>query len=210
MRNLLLIPIVLLACVPLTRAHPETEEAPPPPREWLGTQWAIGFDIQYFSLDPEVTQPLGVGDDAWSVSLSGRAELGPVGFLRLAFGGLLLDDRDQFVEYVEVERYGRRDRFERESSEVTGYSLSAELGHDFILTPSLRFTPLVGYSHWSIDRQIPDCYDCRTEDIDLDGGPWVAPEITLRRWNTNFRFSYQHFLSGNVEDGFRLMFEREF
>ena len=163
--------------------------------------FAIGGQLEYLLLDDEAATREGVGDDGFAFGIFGEYRPATHVGLSLGFGGVFLDDQEQFEQQVLIENVFDDDEISTESSDVFGFYGVAEVTGWLPLgaEDTVQLGGAVGYKYISVDREISNCRNCREEDVDLDGGVYLSPQVLLNFPHVAVSLGYEFFLSGDVE-----------
>ncbi len=163
----------------------------------------FNFSIGRVSFDEEVATEEGVEDSATYWRLGWQRQSGQALF-GAGISGYLYSDDEGFDQYVED---SSGDEFTADSSAVA-INMYFEGGYSHNLNENISLEILGGLEQvLSSERSIPNCSNCREEDIDLNAGLYVTPRI---RFSTDGSFSfsmaYHQYLNGDTENGFSVDF----
>jgi len=191
----LLTGIVLTTSLLSESVHCQEEETAP--HSSHKGAWFIGAG--YLTMDEEEAAQQGVDDSAIVL------DLGYQGAFRNGFTyGLgvylpLIDDKAEFSQRVENTYTGQQ---REEESEISGWGLFAELGYRYKLNDKVSLGAAGGFRSLSADRDIPNCTDCYSEGLSLDGGAYVKPYLYIDNASFDVEIAYHAFQGGIFSGGF--------
>lgn len=198
------VPVILALAI--TPALGTAQNIAVSPSQLQGTwSWAVG--IEQLNLDKASAADAKVGDAA--TGLSFEAEYYFRANYTVSFGAVLLnyDDKAKFTALTKNQSSGK---VENSSSEASAMPLYAEIGYKrFVATEVPIYTTLrAGYSVFAgSEREIPNCTNCPSEDVDIDGGLYAVAGVGARfgqRWALGLNYK-QHF-TGDVDNSVGLTF----
>lgn len=160
------------------------------------------------SFDSKTAQEEGVSDSAtyWRLGWEGQRDAFVYG---AGLSGYMYSDKEDFEQDIES-RYGG-DRDTADSSAIA-INLFAEGGYSHAFNENVALEILGGLEQvLSSERSIGNCSNCYEEDIDINGGLYIAPRI---RFSTGDMFSflleYHSYFGGDVENVFAATFSWQF
>ncbi len=161
--------------------------------------WSLGGSLSYFNLDTEQAAKLGISENAFSVGVK-------VNYLQeswlttLSGQALIYNDKNSFREDVEGTGIFNNGDFDIKSSDASGAIFSIATGGywRFGDKGSLSFLTQVGLSSVvASERSIAECSNCRSEDIDLDGGAFVKVAVAKKLESVNIGLQATQYVSGD-------------
>ena len=199
-----LLPLLLLLCLTTkissvsANEKKHTEAASTNNYDYSG--WMLG--IGYYGLDKQNARQQLIGDSATFVKMGWEGQIGMLVY-GVGMNGFLLKDKGSFSERVE-DNFGNRST---ESSDADAFGAYGELGVSFAFASSNKFDLVGGFDILSADRSIGNCSDCRSEDIQLDGGLYLEPRLRMMS-DSGFIFSigYRKYMTGDINGGLNLSF----
>lgn len=155
------------------------------------------FSIGRASFDSETAEAERIDDTATFIRAMWEGQKGQLVY-GAGIGMYFYSDNDSFTQEVE-DSFGDRDRAKSSASGITGIG---EIGYAKPLNDNLALEMLGGVEFmFSSERSIDYCSNCYEEDIDIDGGFYVMPRLRISSSGSfNFSVSYQHFLSGDIDN----------
>lgn len=156
----------------------------------------------YLNLDSEVTGPQGVGSGGFSLEGGYAGSLSNGLIYNVGIYLPFFSDKDSFSQRV-------RDQYGNEStkdSSIFSWGLLADIGYRYENGGRVSYGLSAGLRTLSADRDIGNCSNCYSEDIDLSGGPYLRPSILIENLNFDIEISALLFMSGDIENGFMVNF----
>ena len=98
------------------------------------------------------------------------------------------------------------------SSSASSFNIYGEMGYAFVTSTGFRADLIGGYEHiLESSRSIPNCSDCKKDNIDIKSGLYVSPRL---RYVSNFgntghytiTLSYSKGIGGDVQNATMLTF----
>ena len=153
----------------------------------------FGASVGALSMESATATREQVGDRSYGLQLDAGVLVKRHLYLGVALGGQFLDDKAEFTQNTTGG--------EMQSTASVTY-LSAVAGAQ---TGVLPVVPIglglnVGASVTMTRRSIDQCEDCRVDKLDIPGGAFVEPVLSLGRRRVRFRASSRLYLGG---DGMR-------
>ena len=185
--------LYLITCQFAVAAGMDPEKSQPEYRH--GFYGGVGF----VGIDEDKAFEQGVDDSAIIFDIG---YIGTVGDHFSFLAGIyipLIDDEDQFSQTVENNFGGD---ISNESSDISAWGILLEASGRLPLNDVVSLGGAVGMRTLTADREIAYCSDCYSEDIDLDGGSYMRPYLSIRTSHMfSFEISYISFFSGDFTDG---------
>ncbi|WMS88242.1 hypothetical protein [Pleionea litopenaei] len=165
------------------------------------TQWSIGIGYHHFDKQSAIDEC--VDDEASRLTLQYGEQDGRLIF-NFGMSSYLLKDYCQF-DVVVVDGWGYR---YRDRSYASNIGIFGELGYSFPITPrKTHFNLLTGIEKSWSEREIGGCYNCYSENIDIEGVFYVKPELVFyTEQDFLIALSYQYFPNNEVKGGFSINF----
>ena len=158
-------------------------------------------NIAHIGLDSKTATAEGIEDSATVLRLGWEGQMN-----NWLFGGglgfLIYSDNESFSQTTR-DTFGDVDDSDSSADALTLYG---EAGYSFPFGSGFSFDLAAGVEVITgSKRSIANCRDCRSEDIEIDGGFYIAPELSYTN-NGKYKFSlsYQNYLSGDLESGIAL------
>jgi hypothetical protein len=149
----------------------------------------FGVSVGALSMESATAAREQVGDRSYGLQLDAGMLVKRHLYLGIDLGGQFLDDEAEFTQNTTGG--------EMQSTASVTY-LSAMVG---ARTGALPVVPLglglnVGTSVTMTRRSIDECEDCRVDKLDIPGGAFVEPTLSLGRRRARFRASSRLYLGG--------------
>lgn len=176
------------------------------PAQLEGTwSWAIGVD--QLQLDEAKATAAKIKDSATGLSFEAEYYFRPT--YTVSFGAIFLsyDDNAAFTALTRPESGGK---VQNSRSEAGAMPLYAEVGYKrFVATEVPIYTTLrAGYTVVvGSEREIPNCTNCPSQDIDIDGGLYAVAGAGARfgqRWALGL--NYKQYFTGDIDSSIGLTF----
>ena len=124
-----------------------------------------GLAIGSANFDSEIAEEEGIDESATLLSAMYEKHQNEELFFAVGLNIYLIDDNEEFTNNTTG---GVK------SSSASGGGLSGEYGIKFYFSEQTTFSITGGYEAiLSASRSISNCIDCDSEDIDIDGGPFL-------------------------------------
>ena len=164
--------------------------------------WGMGGYLGHYSLNSQKARQEGIDDTA--LALGFIADYRSDSLLITSVGAEILfyDDNNSFSQRVEVVGGFDDGDIRSESSDANAFTVYFETGPRWSLGDNEEaYFSLKGgvETVFLSERSISLCSDCREEDIDIDGGLYLAAAIVRSFNRVSIGFHYQQFLDD--EDG---------
>jgi hypothetical protein len=149
------------------------------------------IDLITTSVDPAHARASGFGSRGWGGMMgAGR------GFLRVAVIGI----DGAWIRHGDTESFRQSTTAGNLRSYVDAWSGSLWGG---LRTPPMSKLVIganSGFQGFTASRSIPDCVDCRIDDLSLNGGMFIEPAAYFRGNRAGAHVAYRHFLGdGHVK-----------
>ncbi|MBN1378171.1 MAG: hypothetical protein JXA04_02950 [Gammaproteobacteria bacterium] len=166
-------------------------------------QWNFGGYIGQANFDNEAAQREYVENSA--LTLGGYAEFQSDSLLALTMGVeyLSYDDNAEFSQWVVAEYLFDDDETYHESSDAYAFSGYVDAGPrwQFGTNKNSYFTVAAGFNTALVsERAIPNCRNCRSEDIEIDGGGYIKLAVGAKAGAVNLGLLYRQFFSGDYDN----------
>jgi hypothetical protein len=148
--------------------------------EVLPHGWEYSIHVGSASIDSETAVQEGIKDSALAIGIF--ADYRQNGWLsRVGLDMFIYDDNEEFEQIVEGQGVFNDGDISTESSDAQAFALSAATGYEFRFgeNNASSVSLLGGFTAMvSSERSITDCTNCFSEDIDVDGGVFVAGTLS--------------------------------
>lgn len=194
--------LALLAMCSLSAVAQETDV----PSMATYTGWDFSGRVYVDQLDSEQATKEGVKDSVTTVQIAADY-LTPTWKSTLWFDIALYSDERPFSQWVEGSGWSNNGDISRESSSASGVLLGAATGPQWVFGADQRN---VAYVQGGFDamvqstREIANCSNCYSEDINIDGGALVITGVERHGENWFMGANLRHHLSGDFKTGFGL------
>lgn len=186
---------------------------PPPPSEQKAqaiTGWSWSGHVDHVNLDAEAANSAHIADSAVALGFAGeyysdQSEM----TLSLGMSALLYNDNDEFSQYVR-DSWGY---YGTSESEASALMLFAEYGPKYRLgADHLGFAVVrIGASGiLGSERSIPNCSNCYSEDIDIEGGVYGVIGVGRTLGSFDLGLQFQQYFSGDIDNSIRLKISGSF
>jgi len=161
--------------------------------------WRYSGHVSMVGIDSEVAKQEGIEDSAISIGLfADYKKTNWVTSLGLDF--IMYDDNEEFSQTVETVGIFNNGDISDESSDASAVQATVATGYEWRYGVNQDIALLLqgGYGHvFSSERTIPNCTDCRTVDIDVDGGVFAKLMLTKETERWGFSLYAQPYLTGD-------------
>jgi|GEM_PF-1101076 len=171
-RNLIL--AVLATLISSTAPAQESFTLEPVNSVYRGS-WALQGDV--FNFDAQVAHHEGIADSGYGLGAGYSGEKGLFNF-NIALGVILIDDKDQFDQFVED---SDGDISTRESS-ISAVTANIDAGIQYPVSHSgnVVLGLNVGFRQLEAEREIANCTNCYTEGVGLGSETYFKPFAKMR------------------------------
>lgn len=179
--------------------------------EWEMWGWTFSAGLEYILLDEVAATSERIEDSAFSLNLNASYYFSSRIMANMGMGLLKFSDNAEFSQQVIVTNLFGSD-VETVESDAGAIQFYTEA---LYLTPPVGSTNIyfragVGYAGLAFsERSIDKCADCREENIDITGGPYLTGGVVSEFGSNNFHIglSIRQYLSGDINNSAILMFE---
>jgi Outer membrane protein beta-barrel domain len=180
--------------------RPVTERVPPKlMAENLQGTWSWGFAIDSVQLDSEKAASEGVGDSAAALAFEAEYFIQNNFTTTLGFAFLPYSDKRDFSVVTENDL---TNDIQTSSSDASAIALFGEMGYKKFFPTSTPWyaTARLGVSSLlASERSIPNCSNCPSQDIDINGGFYARGGVGARLGNTwTVGLDYKTYFSGDI------------
>jgi len=169
---------------------------------------AIG--LTYVTFDSDSMEQQGLGDSAFGVDIKGAYQFSPILAAGFGLGVLRFRDKEEFSQDVVVTNIFGSET-DTLTSSATAITLFAELNYQIPSTSSVRFRLGAGYGGVTgADRDIENCSNCRSEDLDIEGGAYLTAKALFNTYNSErlgYGISVRQYLSGDMSNNISFWLE---
>jgi hypothetical protein len=175
----------------------------------LNKKWFFNASVETVSIDEEIAALEGIEPDAISINLDGEYYFNDSVSASVGLGFLQYDDNEEFSQLTQSVYGGDVDS---SSSTALGIPLLFDVGYTRFYGNSIpTYATLRGGLTYMLEseRSISNCDDCRSDNIEVDGGLHVAAGFGFNLFSSfTLGFYYKNYLSGDLEDavGLKLAF----
>lgn len=159
--------------------------------------WSIGGYLESLSLDTEKASEEGIEDSANVFGFVANDQQGLL-MVSMGLGIIVYKDNEEFKQAVQY----FNDDIDTESSDATGLLLHFDVGPRFQLGQSRAsyFALKGGIGKVAAsERSISNCSNCYSEDINIDGGPYVQAALGVGSDNLGVALQFSKYT--NEEKG---------
>lgn len=164
-------------------------------------EWRYGIGLGAVNIDKEIAEEELIDSSALFVGL--YADYRKNRWLTsIGMDFIVYDDSAEFFQTVEGNGLFNDGDISTESSDANALLAHVATGYEWLFTEQQDVAVLLqaGYGHvFGSERAIPNCSNCRTESIDVDGGVFAKAAVTKDAERFTFGVYAQQFLTG---DGF--------
>ena len=137
----------------------------------------FGISLDLINLDDNVADALGMDSSGYGLSVDYSGDISEYFNFAAGLSFVSFDDKAGFSQRVE-NVYGDEST---ESSSITGVGFNADIGPQLRLSnDTVRMGINAGYRNISVDREISNCSDCYSQDLDLKGSTYFKPFISIQ------------------------------
>jgi hypothetical protein len=157
--------------------------------------WGMGGYLHSLSFDEEKAQEEGVEDSALVLGFIANNFMERM-MLSMGVGVVSYDDNEEFQQTVQYTGGFDDGDIENASSTAMGILLHFDAGPRFPIGSSKAsyFAVKGGISQMLMsERSISSCTNCYSEDIDIDGGPYVQGALSTGSDRVGFAFQYTQY-----------------
>ena len=191
----LMLSVSLLLAPVLSQANPTDQER---------TFWDLGFDLGSVTLDSAEAEAQGVEDGAGVVAVTAnynRAQW----LISLGLDVVVYEDTESFTVIVR-DTFG--DEFKADS-DASGVVLSAAAGPQWYFGSDQQINLFAQAGLAAMvksEREISQCSDCPSQDIELDAGPFVMAGANYYFNKFGIGLLAHQYLSGDLNSSLRVRF----
>lgn len=185
------LPLTLIMAANMAQAQTDSDQS-------ADISHGVYFGIGVLGLDEDEAFAQGVDDSATVLDAGYYATVGRHFAFIAGLSVPLIDDEDPFSQLVEDEW---DNDVSWEESSIDAWSLLLEASARYPLNNTVSIGGAVGLRTLEASREITYCRNCRSEDIDLDGGTYIRPYVNVDTGMFSFEVSYTSFMSGDFTDG---------
>lgn len=161
----------------------------------------VGLYVESIDLDDGAAEELGIGKNLRTVGMSvsiRKPWLEDLAFqYSLGAGVSIGKDENAFSQQVSN---GFSTDKEQESS-ILGFSGFADIGQSSEFFGHIRSYLGLGTSYFSIERQITDCTNCETQEIDLSFAPYLKMGMEFCAQLYCIQANYRQFITNEFNQG---------
>ena len=177
------------------------------------TDWSYNIGLASMSFDSDTALGEGVDDSAITVTFG--ANYRAAGWLTsIDADAILYDDNNEFSQVVVGDGLFNRGDVSTASSEASAFALSLASGYEWRFAQSERASAILqgGFSAVFVsDRSIADCVDCDSQDIDIDGGAFIAGKLAYNFEKFSLGLNVRQYVSGDgLSNMFGIIVDTEF
>lgn len=175
----------------------EAQEVPSHEQEPVKTYHKLYLSLGQVNLDAAVALQEGIKDSATYIRFAWEGQKNQL-LYGAGISGYLYSDRREFDQVVE-DNFGN---VSTAGSDADAFNLFFEGGYRYETSKNISLDILGGYELvMESERAIPNCIDCATSDINIEGGLYFTPRLTFVANNgLLLAASYHQYLSGDVEN----------
>lgn len=164
----------------------------------------VTIAVNALSIDSQNTTDQGLGGSAFGLDIAGNYYVNRNFVASLGFGVANIKDNEEFSQQViATNLFGSE--IESAKSTVRSFPLFAEVSYHSLTNSAngLGYRLGAGLTHFvGTERSISKCSDCRSEDLSIDGGPYLtAGVIFQRKKSLKLGVSARQYVSGDVKSG---------
>lgn len=161
--------------------------------------WSFGADTSFVGLESEQAAKEGIDESAYTLGI--EANYSKSNWLTTVSTQILMfDDNNEFRQAVEGSGWLNEGDRDVKSSDASAVIFSVATGRywQFGEKKDVRVAAQLGFSTvGASERSIANCSDCRSEDIDIDGGAFIKAGVTKDLGAVNIGLQATQYISGD-------------